>query len=315
MDSTALVPALRKSAFLKRAANVLGTTTKALGHAAPSAAAVTAVGAGTDWDPAAMTAAGLGTAGLGHPLAGLAKRVTRNRATGATENAGALQRQHAVTADLATAPVKDWTTLKPRRGDSAVMRDVIADTNATGRADAAGARGDQRRAQRELPGAAAEAEAAARKATTAQRVATGTAALAPAAAAGTGIAVGASDTGQAAGATLTDAVGAAVRSAPSPDYLQIAKDYMPVVAAVGAVGALAMWLMSRDDEDTVKTAAAPESSRAFAARNRRRIERLLARNPKALDNIGTHAQALHDLPITLDAAQKPKLAAALNRIP
>jgi hypothetical protein len=115
-----------------------------------------------------------------------------------------------------------------------------------------------------------------------------------------------------AGATA-DAVKRAVGSTPAPDYLQIAKDYMPAVAIVGATAALAMWLMSRDDDENEKTAAViDDDTVARAARNRRRLEGLLARNPKALDGIGRIETALHDLPVRLDATKR---AALLNKTP
>jgi hypothetical protein len=143
----------------------------------------------------------------------------------------------------------------------------------------------------EEPRAAFEAGNAAKDADRASRVARGAGYVAPVAAAGLGTlgappAGAATGSGREAAGNLADRVGVALKGAPKPDYLQIAKDYLPVVAGVGAVGALALWLLSRDDEEEEKTAAAPDEDRvAAAARNRRRIESLLARNPRALDNL------------------------------
>lgn len=551
MDSTALIPALRGSAFLKQAANLKSVATGTAAQVLPAAGAVTAVGAGTDWDPAAMTTAGIATRGLGHPLAGLATRRVQGRADRIQGVADAAKRdlgtvrnladtvpaphinaprpaapgapvqpafdpaalnptqraaydKHVADAAAADAALKarapfsythnvpapkpvrvpldpkdptykgeltgytnaraeDVRTIEglaaakgmspddylkhvagaagskdlnlradfdafekalksvntrfnrsPAPADSlldrakqpfaawqnrvtnadtdfraamqarqardqsthdaynadkaraeaaarkaydadpvvAAHQKAIADrqafeagnrppapsaadaaaahAKATAEVDAANAAGRaryntdsavQRGAMARLHDDERAALAAGRKADTAARDAKAVRALGPVAAAGLGTGVGMTETGQAVGSKVNDAVSAAgskVKSMftgdPETDWVQMAKDYAPAILGVGAVGALAMWLMSQDDENE-KTAAAPvDDDLARAARNRRRIEGLLARNPKALDNIGKHEVqgALDTLPIQLDASQRTKLASLLS---
>ncbi|HPS78655.1 MAG TPA: hypothetical protein PLS53_10915 [Thermoanaerobaculaceae bacterium] len=311
MDSTALIPALRRSAFLKQSADLLrglGTVAK---HTVPAAGAVTAVGAGTDWDPAAMTAAGAGTYALGHPLAGLAQRGANRLASGAKTKATQANLAHSRLNTNVTTPVQPHVhdPLKTQAENVADRSRAQIQTDA------------QNQAKAQLSGARRDAAAATQRADTTSEVAKGVSTVAPVAAAGIGTAAGMTDTGQAVGDKIntgTAAAGTAVKSTftgdPKTDWLQVAKDYAPAILGVGAAGALALWLMSRDDENQEKTAAVPvDDDLAFAARNRRRLEGLLARNPKALDNIGKHEVqgALDALPVQLDAVQRTKLASFL----
>ena len=208
-----------------------------------------------------------------------------------------------IQADLAAL---DQEVLAAQEASRAAAGKVTA-ANQAGQNRQAAAMAAAAEAKKALPKVEASTDATVAGAERARRDARAVGALAPVAAAGLGAAThdvgaGAIDTTKRAVGNVADRISSALASGKT-DYVQLAKDYLPVVGAVGAVGALALWLMTRDDEEPEeKTAAvADDDPVRRAARNRRRIEGLLARNPKALDRVGLSEQALHDLPVALDA--------------
>lgn len=160
-------------------------------------------------------------------------------------------------------------------------------------------------AVKDLPGQRVQADQAATNAAAARTAAPWIRAAVPVAAAGAGTLIGMTDTADRAAGTVGSMVKSVFTGDPKTDWLRMTQDYAPLLIGAGAVGALALWLMNRDDDvdtsqpkhDDVDTpqpkhaAVVDEDRLAQAARNRRRIEGLLARNPRALDNISRHGAA------------------------